>query len=60
MSISAEESQTEPMRSDPVQARAARIYDAADAFEESMSPARLFAFIGEFFGAIGDWLTLRR
>jgi hypothetical protein len=40
--------------------REERIYAAACDYEETLSPARLFDFIGELLGSVAGFLVLRR
>lgn len=47
-------------RNSAAELRAARLYDAADAFDESLSPAGLRAFVFELLGCLGCWITMRR
>lgn len=37
-----------------------RLYDAADMFDETLSPNGLIAFVGALFGSLGSMLLLRR
>lgn len=40
--------------------REERLYDAADVFDETLSPNGLIAFVGELFGSLGSLFVLRR
>lgn len=61
MTISSQSTAIDPLREGGTarQSREERIYAAACDYEETLSPQKLWDFIGELMGSVGGFLTLR-